>query len=128
MNSYRRSLQRAHLRKLTAMVLRETAVPEDAQTLARQNLLTLRGQLQAAVAKPGLKTSLETRAHLNESIARIDDVLKANMQRGSFQRAELVRLNSRGLARARRPGFACPRVLLTGAGGRGIFCEHKVPR
>jgi hypothetical protein len=84
LNSYRRSLQRAHLRKLTAMVLRETAVPEDAQTLARQNLVTLRGQLQAALAKPGLKTSLETRAHLNESIARIDDVLKANMQRANF--------------------------------------------
>jgi hypothetical protein len=84
LNSYRRSLQRAHLRKLTAMVLHETAVPEDAQTLARQNLVTLRGQLQAALSKPGLKTSLETRAHLNESIARIDDVLKANMQRASF--------------------------------------------
>ena len=84
LNSYRRSLQRAHLRKLTAMVLHETAVPEDAQTLARQNLVTLRGQLQAALTKPGLKTSLETRAHLNESMARIDDVLKANMQRANF--------------------------------------------
>jgi len=31
-----------------------------------------------------LDTSLETRAHLNESIARIDDVLKANMQRVNF--------------------------------------------
>ena len=83
-STYRRSLQRAHLRKLTAMVLRETAVPEDAQTLARQNLVALRAQLQAALARPGLKTSLETRAHLNESIARIDEALKATMQRVNF--------------------------------------------
>jgi Met-zincin/Domain of unknown function (DUF5117)/Domain of unknown function (DUF5118) len=83
-DSYRRSLQRAHLRKLTAMVLRETSVPEDAQTLSRQNLAALRGQLQAALAKPGIKMSLETRAHLTESVARIDDALKAQMQRTAF--------------------------------------------
>jgi hypothetical protein len=83
-DSYRRSLQRAHLRKLTGMVLREAGVPEDAQTLSRQNLATLRSQLQAAVAKPGVKMNLETRAHLNESISRIDDALKANMQRTAF--------------------------------------------
>jgi len=83
-DSYRRSLQRAHLRKLTGMVLREAGVPEDAQTLSRQNLVALRSQLQAAVGKPGLKMSLETRAHLNESISRIDDTLKASMQRTAF--------------------------------------------
>ena len=83
-DSYRRSLQRAHLRKLTGMVLREAGVPEDAQTLSRQNLVALRSQLQAAVGKPGVKMSLETRAHLNESISRIDDALKANMQRTAF--------------------------------------------
>src|SRR5216684_7736533 len=83
-DSYRRSLQRAYLRKLTGMVLREAGVPEDAQTLSRQNLVALRSQLQAAVAKPGVKMNLETRAHLNESVARIDEALKANMQRTAF--------------------------------------------
>src|SRR6266849_4947389 len=83
-DSYRRSLQRAHLRKLTALVLHEAAAPEDAQTLARQNLTALRGRLQGAVAKPGVKMTLETRAHLNESISRIDDALKANMQKTAF--------------------------------------------
>jgi len=83
-DSYRRSLQRAHLRKLIAMALRDAAVPEDAQTLARQNLTALRLQLQVAVGKPGVKMTLETRAHLNESISRIDDALKANMQRTAF--------------------------------------------
>jgi hypothetical protein len=83
-DSYRRSLQRAHLRKLVGLVLHDAAAPEDAQTLARQNLITLRSQLQAAVGKPGVKMTLETRAHLNESISRIDDALKANMQRTAF--------------------------------------------
>ena len=83
-DSYRRSLQRAHLRKLIGMVLHDTAVPEDAQTLARQNLTSLRNQLQAAVNKPGVKVTPETHAHLNESISRIDEALKANMQRTAF--------------------------------------------
>lgn len=80
-NSYRRSLQREYLRKLIAMVLREASVPEDARTLSRQGLVSLRGQLQGALAK---KMTLETRAHFNESIARIDEALKATMQRTAF--------------------------------------------
>lgn len=83
-NSYRRSLQREHLRRMIGMVLRDAAVPEDARTLARQSLVTLRVQLQRTVSKPGLTTSLEVRAHLNESIARIDEALKAGMQRTAF--------------------------------------------
>jgi uncharacterized protein DUF4953 len=83
-NSYRRSLQREHLRKMIGMVLRDSAVPEDARTLARQSLVTLRGQLQRVATRPGLNTSLETRAHLNESIARIDEALKGGMQRTAF--------------------------------------------
>ncbi len=80
-NSYRRSLQREHLRKLIAMVLRDANVPEDARTLSRQGLVALRSQLQAALATAGAKASLETRAHLSESVARIDEALKATMQR-----------------------------------------------
>jgi uncharacterized protein DUF4953/uncharacterized protein DUF5117/uncharacterized protein DUF5118 len=83
-DSYRRSLQRAHLRKLIGMVLREAAVPEDARTLSRQGLVSLKAQLQSAMNKPGVKMALETRAHLSESIARIDEAMKANMQRTAF--------------------------------------------
>jgi hypothetical protein len=83
-NSYRRSLQREHLRKMIGMVLRDAAVREDARTLARQSLVTLRGQLQRTVARPGMNTSLEVRAHLNESIARIDEALKGGMTRTAF--------------------------------------------
>jgi hypothetical protein len=82
-NSYRRSLQREHLRKMIGMLLRDAAVPEDARTLARHQLVTLRTQLQAALVRPGTK-SLEVRAHLGESIARIDEALKASMQRTAF--------------------------------------------
>jgi len=64
--------------------LHETSVPEDAQTLARQNLVALRSGLQATLGRPGVKMSLETRAHLNESVARIEEALKANMQRTAF--------------------------------------------
>jgi hypothetical protein len=81
-NSYRRSLQREHLRKMIGMVLRDSAVPEDARTLARHQLVSLRTQLQAALTRPGAK--LEIRAHLSESIARIDEALKANMSRTAF--------------------------------------------
>ena len=83
-NSYRRSLQREHLRKMIGMVLRDSAAPEDARTMARQSLVTLRGQLQRTAARPGLSASLEVKAHLAESIARIDEALKANMQRTAF--------------------------------------------
>jgi Met-zincin/Domain of unknown function (DUF5117)/Domain of unknown function (DUF5118) len=83
-NSYRRSLQRAHLRKMVGMVVRDSSVPEDAETLSRQGLISLRGQLQSALNKPGIKMSVETRAHLSESVARIDEALKANMQRTGF--------------------------------------------
>jgi hypothetical protein len=83
-DSYRRSLQRAHLRRLIVLTLHDTDAPEDAQMLARQDLIALHGQLQTAVNKAGLEMTLETRAHLNESISRIDDALKANMQRTAF--------------------------------------------
>ena len=83
-NSYRRSLQREHLRRMIGMVLRDAAAPEDARTLARQSLVSLRGQLERTLSRPGLNTSLEVRAHLTESIARIDEALKGGMQRSAF--------------------------------------------
>ena len=40
--------------------------------------------MQNALAKPGTKITPEVRGHLAESVARIDEALKANMQRMSF--------------------------------------------
>jgi hypothetical protein len=80
-NSHRRNLQREHLRKLLGMLLRDGSVPEDARTMSRYYLTQLKTQLQAGVPRAG---NVETRAHLQESIARIDEALAANMQRMAF--------------------------------------------
>lgn len=63
------------------MLLRDASVPEDARTMSRHYLRQLRQRLQAGVARAG---NVETRAHLDETIARIDEALKANMQRTAF--------------------------------------------
>jgi hypothetical protein len=80
-NSFRRSLQREHLRRMIALVLREAAAPEDARSLARHSLTLLRTRLRSAVPRAA---AVETRAHLNESIARIDEALTAQLQRQAF--------------------------------------------
>jgi hypothetical protein len=80
-NSFRRSLQREHLRRMIALVVREGAAPEDARSLARHSLTLLRPRLRTAAAEA---RPVETRAHLNESIARIDEALKAVLQRQAF--------------------------------------------
>ncbi|HET8546929.1 MAG TPA: zinc-dependent metalloprotease, partial [Bryobacteraceae bacterium] len=80
-NSHRRNLQREHLRKLLGMLLRDASVPEDARTMSRYYLTQLRTQLQAGVGRAG---NVETRAHLQETVARIDEALEANMQRMAF--------------------------------------------
>jgi uncharacterized protein DUF4953/uncharacterized protein DUF5117/uncharacterized protein DUF5118 len=81
MNSFRRAVQREHLKRLTRLVLRvDNNTPEDASTLARYNLTQLRGRIQQALAN-GKTTNTTTRAHLLESVARIDETLKAQQQR-----------------------------------------------
>ncbi|HSB08815.1 MAG TPA: zinc-dependent metalloprotease [Blastocatellia bacterium] len=80
-NSFRRPLQREHLRRMTGLVLRPTpGAPEDAATLARYTLTQLRGRIQQSLVA-GAKMSVATRAHLQESLARIDEALKAQQQR-----------------------------------------------
>ena len=76
-----RSLQREHLKKLLAMLLRDASVPEDARTMSHYYLTQLKTNLQSGVARAG---NVETRAHLQETIARIDEALSANMQRMAF--------------------------------------------
>jgi hypothetical protein len=77
--SHRRLLQREHLRKLIGLVLKDGGAPEDARTLARHYLTRLRSQLQAASP-----AATEARAHVSESLARIDEALKAGMERTAF--------------------------------------------
>jgi Met-zincin/Domain of unknown function (DUF5117) len=80
-NSHRRNLQREHLRKLLSMLLRDASAPEDARTMSRHYLTQLKEALQDRVGRGG---DVETRAHLQETIARIDEALRASMQRTAF--------------------------------------------
>lgn len=81
-NSFRRALQRDHLKRLTGLVMRPNAsVPEDAATLARYNLTQLNSHIKAALSARGARMDLATRAHLQETAARIDETLKAQQQR-----------------------------------------------
>ncbi|MDE2160701.1 MAG: zinc-dependent metalloprotease, partial [Burkholderiales bacterium] len=76
----RRDLQRAHLRRLQAILTRPAAdLPADAISLTRMNAVELQGDLKRAVARPGL--SVETRAHLQDALALITEALKATLQR-----------------------------------------------
>lgn len=78
----RRSLQREYLKRLQAQLNRSTngaTVYADAFSMARYHASQLAGELRAASAKPGL--SVETRAHLAESLDLLNGMLKATMTR-----------------------------------------------
>lgn len=79
-SSTRRSLQRQHLDLLAAMVLRQTQVPEDARTLAWYNLLTLDEALEKTLKQRQDDLDLATVAHLQETRARISQILTAQLR------------------------------------------------
>ena len=71
-NSFRRSLQRAHLQKLIGLLVKPAAdVPEDASTMARADLKLLNEQISRSLSS---SSGLDhyTRAHLDETSARIE--------------------------------------------------------
>jgi hypothetical protein len=77
----RRNLQREHLKRVQALLTRgSAALPPDALSLVRYNATQLRDDLKRAAARRTL--SVETRAHLQESLTTIDEALKASMTRG----------------------------------------------
>ncbi len=76
----RRNLQREHLRRVAAVLLRPSgATPADARSLMRMNALQLSAELRVSQSKPAF--SKESRAHLAESLNTLDEALKAPMQR-----------------------------------------------
>lgn len=78
----RRSLQREYLKRLQAQLNRSAngaTVYADAFSMARWHASQLAGELRAASARPGL--SVETRAHLAESLDMLNGMLKATMTR-----------------------------------------------
>ncbi len=77
-NSLRRNLQRAHLQILLQLLLQPPyGTPEDARTLARFELERLRKQLQKGLS---LLTETTSKAHLQETLVRIDRALRASVQ------------------------------------------------
>jgi uncharacterized protein DUF4953/uncharacterized protein DUF5117/uncharacterized protein DUF5118 len=84
-NSFRRNLQRKHLATLVSLAVQaDPAQPEDARTMARADLIQIRRGIDALLGRagrPGAPLDAVTRAHLDESRARITAALDAGMQR-----------------------------------------------
>ncbi|WP_343728558.1 zinc-dependent metalloprotease [Duganella sp.] len=78
-NGMRRNLQREHLKRLVAALLRVSVnTPADVRSLQRENALELQRELRNAMAKP---ISREARAHLSETAETLGQALKASMLR-----------------------------------------------
>jgi hypothetical protein len=79
-SSIRRSLQREHLDRLTKLVVNPApGVPDDASALARMDLQELREALESSGSADNLDAY--SRAHFDESLARIEAALEAGIQR-----------------------------------------------
>ena len=82
-NSFRRSLQRYHLEKLIGLVIeRQFGIPEDARSLARNDLKQLQNRIAQALAFSA-QMDLYTKSHLEESKSRVDAALQAGLDRSS---------------------------------------------
>ncbi|MBX3607942.1 MAG: zinc-dependent metalloprotease [Piscinibacter sp.] len=76
----RRNLQREHLKRLQALLTRSAGpLPPDAVSLVRLAAVDLQGELRRAGQRPGL--AVETRAHLQDSLAQLTEALRASMLR-----------------------------------------------
>ncbi|GAB4036464.1 MAG: zinc-dependent metalloprotease [Rubrivivax sp.] len=75
----RRNLQREHLKRLQAVLTKGAPLPADALSLARMRAAELQAQLKSASGNAGL--SVETRAHLKDSLGTLTEALRATMQR-----------------------------------------------
>ncbi len=77
--SLRRNLQRRYLERLSNLAMGRTTAPEDCQTVAYVELGSLEARIKEVLAR---KAQLDTytRAHLEQSAARIRKVLDARLQ------------------------------------------------
>lgn len=77
----RRNLQREHLKRVQTLLTKGSAtLPADALSLVRLNATQLQTDLRSAASRKGL--SVETRAHLAESLGSLSEALRATMSRG----------------------------------------------
>ncbi len=76
----RRNLQREHLRRVQGLLTRGSAsLPADALSLMRMNAMELQTQLKRASVNGRL--SVESRAHLQDSLSQLTEALRASMIR-----------------------------------------------
>ncbi|MDX1463759.1 MAG: zinc-dependent metalloprotease, partial [Marinirhabdus sp.] len=79
-NSFRRELQRIHLYALDEIVLRSPfGFPRDALILARADLVKIKAEIDQCLGAAQLDAY--TKAHLEESAAKIEAVLSAQVER-----------------------------------------------
>ena len=80
-SSFRRGLQREHLKQLIKLVLEpDSGTPEDARSLARQHLGSISTRTLALIQNAGGRLDDYTLAHLQESQARIEKALDATFR------------------------------------------------
>jgi hypothetical protein len=77
-SSVRRNLQRGYLRRMSHLALGHTSAPADCQTVAFAELGRLKTRIDSLLSGEA-KLDSYTRAHLQESSARITKVLDARM-------------------------------------------------
>jgi hypothetical protein len=78
----RRELQREHVNRLAAQMLRPTSSRTDARSLLRIEAQALSRRLERAARRPGL--SPEARAHLDDSRETLALALAARLQRAGL--------------------------------------------
>jgi hypothetical protein len=78
----RRELQREHLNRITAQILRPTAARADTRSQMRAEALALQKSLKTAAARP--QWTAEARAHLQDSLDLLSEALAAKMQRAGL--------------------------------------------
>ena len=80
-DSLRRNLQREHVRRLAAALLRPaSSAAADVRPVMRQAALRLQARLSATLGGAGGKASSAlTRAHLDDSLATLNEALKASL-------------------------------------------------
>lgn len=78
-SSFRRGLQREHLKQLIKLVLdADSGTPEDARSLARLHLTQINDRLKTVLQNSKAKLDEYSVAHLEESQDRVDKALAAN--------------------------------------------------
>ena len=78
-DSFRRNLQRAAIRRLGYILAQGMGAPADARTLTRMHLATLKRQADQLLKNKQVTLDDYTRAHLMDSSAQIDKLLNAEL-------------------------------------------------